>query len=406
MRWPAVLRADGDLPPEQQARLIESLFERRGSLIQGTVALLIAQALSALETGSAWYLAGVPATLLVLAARLRLAARYRARPDARSPGAWVRRFTAGGVCTALIWGCLSFSLMVWSRDATLQLVVIIVQVAWIAGLAVRNAGSGAAVLCQSIAAGGPLFCALLASGSPLLYAGALFLLFQVFINMGISRDLRGQTLAVLRSEQALAQANATLSLTCAELEDANVRLQLLSTTDELTRIGNRRAFEAVLQTEWARAARDGALLSLLLLDVDLFKPFNDRYGHVAGDDGLRLVAAIMQGALRRASDFVGRFGGEEFVILLPGVGIEGAVAVAERLRTDVLNAALAHEASPEGVLTVSIGVATAAPVPGETPRGLIGAADRALYRAKQFGRNRVERASELEHLPLPAAATA
>lgn len=168
----------------------------------------------------------------------------------------------------------------------------------------------------------------------------------------------------------------------------NRLLQQLLSTDSLTGISNRRHFDYALADEWRRCARAGTPLSLLMIDVDHFKAYNDRLGHMQGDDCLRRVAALLTGASRRAGDLVARYGGEEFVCLLPNAGRQGAALVAERLRQDVERACILHPASPLGYLTVSIGVATAMP-PAGTPAALVDLADRLLYVAKTQGRNRV-----------------
>lgn len=183
---------------------------------------------------------------------------------------------------------------------------------------------------------------------------------------------------------------------CSILRDITERLQTqatlerLSTTDSLTGIANRRVFDQVLVEEWKRAGRDGSPISLVMLDIDAFKAFNDTYGHPAGDACLRQVADLVRHAARRAGDLVARYGGEEFVALMPGTTLEGAREVAELIRRQVEALSIVHATSPTApVVTVSLGVASLAPSPPCTPLQLLEAADRALYRAKSAGRNRV-----------------
>lgn len=171
------------------------------------------------------------------------------------------------------------------------------------------------------------------------------------------------------------------------------RLEREATTDGLTGLANRRAFDETLEREWARAVRAETELSLILLDVDHFKPFNDRYGHPVGDACLRDVARAIQEVVRRPGDLAARYGGEEIAVILPRTPASGAAQVAEALRTAVQDLQVAHADSPCGVVTVSAGVATATAMVGETiamPDGLLIGADGALYRAKNNGRNRVE----------------
>ena len=171
----------------------------------------------------------------------------------------------------------------------------------------------------------------------------------------------------------------------------NETLARLSAQDALTGIGNRRSFEERIAEEWLRAFRNETSLSLLMIDIDHFKAYNDRYGHPAGDECLKLLTRDFQARLRRPADFLARYGGEEFAILLPETDAEGAAIVAQDLRRRTLSLALPHEASPVAdVVSISIGVATAIPttrVPGH--RSLVDAADGALYAAKSSGRNRV-----------------
>ena len=177
-------------------------------------------------------------------------------------------------------------------------------------------------------------------------------------------------------------------------------LEQLLSTDALTGIANRRRFDAALTREWRRCARSGAPLSLLMIDVDHFKAYNDRCGHQLGDRCLRRVARLLSEAVGRPADLVARYGGEEFVCLLPEVGQAGARAVATRLMAAVHRAAIPHPATPLGPrLTVSIGVATAADLSGE-PSGLMALADQLMYAAKHGGRNRYQ-LGELQAPPRP-----
>lgn len=164
-------------------------------------------------------------------------------------------------------------------------------------------------------------------------------------------------------------------------------------TDALTGVANRRAFDEALEREWRRAMRDGSALSLLVLDVDLFKAFNDANGHQVGDDCLRTVAGAIAATVQRAGDLVARYGGEEFAVILPGTERHEALAVAQQICAAVVGLRLPHSASAVGYLTISIGAGTAMAASGGTrkmPEGLLQAADHALYKAKANGRNCVE----------------
>jgi diguanylate cyclase (GGDEF)-like protein len=171
------------------------------------------------------------------------------------------------------------------------------------------------------------------------------------------------------------------------------KLSMLAMTDGLTGVANRRAFDEALEREWKLTLRHGTQVSLLLLDIDHFKPFNDQYGHQVGDDCLRAVAQAAAGAVR-ATDIVARYGGEEIAMILPQVDVAGAWETAEKVRSVIEGLRVPHDGNPEGGgwVTVSIGAATALARVGGTmqmPEGLLQAADHALYKAKHGGRNRV-----------------
>ncbi|MDD5250327.1 MAG: diguanylate cyclase [Rhodocyclaceae bacterium] len=173
-----------------------------------------------------------------------------------------------------------------------------------------------------------------------------------------------------------------------DLKRSRDLLQRLTTLDPLTGIDNRRRFDACLATEWGRAAREAHVLSLVMIDVDHFKRFNDRYGHAVGDLCLTAIAAALQGALLRPADVVARFGGEEFACVLPGTDLAGAAQLAERMRAAVEALSISHDgvAIAERV-TISLGVAAAMPQSDAQARRLLEAADGALYEAKLAGRN-------------------
>jgi diguanylate cyclase (GGDEF)-like protein len=172
-------------------------------------------------------------------------------------------------------------------------------------------------------------------------------------------------------------------------------LENLSSTDGLTGIFNRRRFDETLDSEWRRARRAASPLSLILMDIDLFKSYNDHYGHLAGDDCLRRLAQVLSDCVRRPSDLVARYGGEEFACLLPNTDANGAMQVANHIleATNNLNIPHAHSSVADRV-TVSIGVTTIIPVTGQPVSQLIQRADELLYTAKGSGRNQVRSSAE------------
>ncbi len=182
---------------------------------------------------------------------------------------------------------------------------------------------------------------------------------------------------------------STQKLAEEELAEANAELSAMTLSDALTGISNRRNFDQTLRREWRRAMRNARPLALLMIDADHFKAYNDRYGHVLGDECLKLIAQLLAAGVRRAGDVVARYGGEEFAAILPDLTAEKAAIVAERMRMSLVEAAIAHDGNTDGIVTVSIGVASLVPGRGLEPRELIALADEALYRAKEDGRNRV-----------------
>lgn len=166
-------------------------------------------------------------------------------------------------------------------------------------------------------------------------------------------------------------------------------LQRLLSTDALTNIANRRRFDDALAREWRRCERAGVPVSLLMIDVDHFKAYNDHCGHVQGDEALRQVAKLLGAAAKRPGDLVARYGGEEFVCLLPSIGVGGASAVANKLIEAVRRANIPHPRSPSGPrLTISVGCATATNLAGD-PLALLAHADKLLYAAKAAGRDQI-----------------
>jgi diguanylate cyclase (GGDEF)-like protein/PAS domain S-box-containing protein len=213
---------------------------------------------------------------------------------------------------------------------------------------------------------------------------------------GNARWLRAQGVAVCDDGRPVRLLGAFQDITekktnALELHRLNEELTRLSTTDALTDVGNRRLFDQTLRAEWARAARRGGSIGLLMIDVDHFKEYNDHYGHPAGDAVLRQIAGMVGDSVRRGGELVARYGGEEFALLLPGADLAAALVVAERCRQQVIDAKIEHRASATSAwLGVSIGVASQVASPAVDCGILVEIADAALYRAKRCGRGRIE----------------
>ncbi|MFA5663636.1 diguanylate cyclase [Castellaniella sp.] len=202
------------------------------------------------------------------------------------------------------------------------------------------------------------------------------------LSRALSRMARHMQAHASQLEQQVAERTEALTL-------ANARLQALSLTDGLTGLANRRHFDQVLAKEWARARRSGEPLSLLMLDVDYFKAYNDRYGHQAGDQVLSRLAAVLQAALQRPADLAARYGGEEFAVIVPGLDVAAAGRLADTVRRKIQDLGIVHPLGVMGRLTISIGVAQQVPGHLVGVEDLIRRADDALYQAKRAGRNRV-----------------
>ena len=198
----------------------------------------------------------------------------------------------------------------------------------------------------------------------------------------LAQAFTGMAAEITRRQTALEAAKH-------ELEAANRHLSELAERDPLTGLANRRAFDRALEASWKRAQRQALPLGLLIIDIDHFKQFNDRYGHLEGDACLIRVARQLASIALRPHDVVARLGGEEFAVLLPDTDLPGAVALGERIRARLHALMLLHEGSPHGIVTASIGAASIVPLDVSEPRVLLAAADRAVYAAKASGRDRV-----------------
>ncbi|RFU44731.1 GGDEF domain-containing protein [Paraburkholderia sp. DHOC27] len=184
-----------------------------------------------------------------------------------------------------------------------------------------------------------------------------------------------------------------LAFTLQDKVRAQAELVRLAATDPLTGLSNRRVLDARLDEEWRRARRNGSPMSVLFVDVDHFKRFNDTYGHAAGDEVLAAVSECIDSVVRRSVDLVARYGGEEFAVVLPDTAEAGASLVAEKIRKKVQGMQFDHGASDHGTVTVSVGCATRLPSKGGSALELMAAADQQLYEAKSAGRNQVKSAA-------------
>jgi len=211
--------------------------------------------------------------------------------------------------------------------------------------------------------------------------GAIFLLVVA---------LAAYTIRIRRLLGRERELSSLVSLRTRELALANEQLLELSLVDSLTGIANRRHFDGFLEREWRRAIREHAFLSILFVDIDYFKPFNDTYGHPDGDECLRKISNVLARTAKRPSDLVARYGGEEFAIVLYGADPNHARRIADEVRLDVASLRIPHKESVAGpYVSISVGVATTIPTLDAQPEQLLGVADQQLYDAKNNGRNQV-----------------
>jgi diguanylate cyclase (GGDEF)-like protein len=221
----------------------------------------------------------------------------------------------------------------------------------------------------------------------------------IFVPLKFGTEIIGVLSVQSQQPDAYDEEDVELLQTCAlylsvrihqaQLESQSARLENIASTDSLTGVANRRWLNQRLSAEWRRAIRRRTGISLMLVDVDFFKAFNDTYGHVAGDAALQQVATALASCLSRSEDAFARYGGEEFIAVLPDTDLRGALTIAERMRVAVYELGIAHSGSLLGRLTISVGVAQQIPTRGTSFEVLVEAADAALYDAKRGGRNRV-----------------
>lgn len=214
---------------------------------------------------------------------------------------------------------------------------------------------------------------------------------QMIAQMEHAVHEKNETLVTQRGIKEVHIVAAAFNIMATRVREIIQELHRLSALDGLTNIANRRTFTQALEQEWLRSMRQDTPLSALLIDIDYFKQYNDCYGHQAGDDCLKSIASALSLAVQRPADVVARYGGEEFVILLPETDEIGAHAVAQKLQQIVATLCIPHAASPIGdTVSMSIGICTLTPGRGESSQRLIAGADRALYRAKASGRDRIK----------------
>jgi diguanylate cyclase (GGDEF)-like protein len=367
------------LTSTQKWQLLSVIFGQNISLVEGSLTLLIVEAICFYRTWSFTFFGIAAVVSLVLILRLIVSVWYR---HANTLGqiskdtdldAWAGRFTIGAAATALLWGLTDFCVVLGFDDEALKLFVLLIQTGWLGGVVIRNAVSPAVIYCQVTLSILPACIALVLSPHNFTKMVLPFLIIQISFTLRTARLLQSHMFEQMELEQRLTEMNA--------------RLVLLSETDGLTGIANRRTFDSRLNVICELGEREPIHVSLLMIDIDYFKLYNDGYGHQAGDEALKAVAACLEKTTKRPSDLVARYGGEEFAVLLPNTDHVGAEKIAERIHSSIVALNLTCPQSPLSRLTVSIGFTSFYTEKKVSPWELVQEADQALYMAKESGRN-------------------
>ena len=372
-----------EVSPAVAQKLVEALYVNDAIVPIGTSIQVTAAILIYLRTGAWWILVWGGLAVLVTTGRLALVRAYwRSTPAQHTPQTrndWVYRFLIGTWISGALWGSVSIILLL-DTDMFAPFILIVCTAGFVGGANVRLSPVPAIANGHSLLYLVPFAVAALATREPLYLSLDLFVLINLFAGRALVANVHRQILRALNASEQ----NAKLA---ADLADINRNLEEMVTTDALTDLVNRRGFDVRLLQECAGARRSDLPLSLLLIDVDHFKRFNDHYGHQTGDDCLRRVAAVIGNAVRRPLDIAARYGGEEFAVILPGTDEAGTRAVAEQVRAAVAASLIPHAVSEFGRVTVSIGAATIFSAEAPSPARLVRFADAALYAAKRAGRN-------------------
>jgi diguanylate cyclase (GGDEF)-like protein len=367
--------------------LAHALFADNTSVPSGALAFILTAVCCWSRLDSLWPLYWLLAAIPCFADTLRVTALYRRDPRALTPEAWTRRLAVGNWGRAILWG-LAGAVVGFVRDPFVNMVIIGVQAGYVSVASTRYNASPALAVGMVALTLVPTMIGLLACGDGYMMAFALFAILHILAAIGNIRQLSGSTLRMLSADRQQALLLSDIARVNGALESANANLITLSMTDQLTGVVNRRGFEHALEAAWKRSCRESRELSLLMIDVDHFKRFNDSYGHVEGDACLRSVARAITLAVTRDCDVICRYGGEEFAVIVDSTDSDGARLIGERIRRSVASLDLPHSGSPIGHVSISVGCATTI-AKGKHFDDLITMADTALYEAKRSGRNRV-----------------
>jgi len=302
---------------------------------------------------------------------------------------WFNRFFITTILAAFFWGAGGF--VVGSQLAPLEQVYIFIVLIGVGAAAIPFLGvmKRVALTFQAVSTIPYMIYISVSLGDR---GAILFFMFALYIGAivtSIKRMDQNLTESMTLQFKNTQMVNS-LSKSNQQLQNANEKLETLTLEDELTQLHNRRYFEMQLKAEWERESREQKILSLMVIDIDYFKLYNDTYGHAEGDECLKSVAQILKSSIHRSADIIARIGGEEFVVMLPDVDIDGALILANQMQHQLSIAQLTHATSPlSDNVTVSIGIASVIPAKDSSALGLFKAADKALYKAKTKGRNQI-----------------
>ncbi len=309
-----------------------------------------------------WLIALLVATLF----RVMLSRRYY-RAGGRPVRFWYRAYAAGTLVSAMVWG--ASALLFFTGETEFQIYLVAVLAGVVAGAGHSQAPFARIYCAYTAVVISPVAFQFLLKGKAQYFSYSAALLFLIVALVANSRRIHRILIASIH---------------------LRYDMRKMAITDGLTMLFNRRHFDDMLEKEWKRALRRKSEISLLMIDVDHFKRYNDIYGHPSGDECLRRLSEVIRSCIHRPADLAARYGGEEFAVILPETPCAGAKTVAEHVRRQIQDLHIPHRENPaEEVITVSVGISTRIPSSGKGPESLVRTADEALYEAKRLGRNRV-----------------
>ncbi len=375
---------EGSLQNKLTFQLMESFVKQTPTVLSGhAVAATLSILMFWRQINHDFVFGWALALLLALAVRYWMATSFRRQPERWNPVQWNHRFALTSLALGLTWCVWSLYVTSAIQYSGIGLLIVVITAAGLAAGAVAStAASLLAYFCFTTPVLLPLSVLLLIQKqNGVLDIGILLVVFFAF-NLTQVRKINGVFKESIVNRLKLEESQKQAELLAQELYQ-------LSTQDALTLVTNRRGFDEALMREWQRAKRTKSPLTLLMLDVDFFKNFNDSLGHPAGDKCLQTIASKLKEFARREGDVIARYGGEEFAILLPDIPLDQVIRLAQDILQGIAELAIPHPASAiSDRVTLSIGIKTVSPSEFDgDASGLIKAADLALYQAKSDGRN-------------------